>query len=191
MIMDLMGHKDYIRILLTLRKKGKLRFGQIEESLNLNPAQVDRALKFLSQGLWVNTRKPSAEKGKSRFKYSLGKRGAEFLEAFANFTADIYRRKAALGLTEVKEFQDLYRQDTHAELKSSAGRIDRVIKIGPLHEDEKETLANYREGCQKLSPEERLAEMREHSRRMILLNPKNPRSPHIDRRCIRITHDAI
>lgn len=191
MIMDLMGHKDYIRILLTLRKKGGLRFGQIEDSLGLNPAQVDRALKFLSQGLWINAHRLSAEKGRSQLEYSLGKRGAEFLEVFANFTADIYRRKDALGPAEVKEFRDLYPQAASAGQKSIAGRIDRVIKIGPLHQDEKETLASYRGGCLKLSPGERIAEMREHSRRMILLNPKNPRSPHIDRRSIRITHDAI
>lgn len=186
-----MGHKDYLRILLALRKKGGLRFGQIENLLELNPAQVDRALKFLRKGFWINTHILPTEMGRGRIEYSLGKRGASFLEAFSAFAADIRRRKRELGPAEVTEFQDFYAQNNQADEKSNIGRIDRVIKIGPLHRDEKETMADYRGGCLKLSPRERIAEMRALSRRVILLNPKNPRSPHIERRNIRITHDAF
>ena len=186
-----MGHKDYLRILLTLRKKGGLRFGQIESLLDLNPAQVDRALKFLRKGYWINTHTLPAEKGRGQIEYSLGKRGASFLEAFSAFTADIYRRKSELGLAEVAEFQGFYQQDDQAGEESNVGRIARVIKIGPLHHDEKEAMADYRGGCLKLSPKERISEMRALSRRVILLNPKNPRSPHIERGNIRIIHDAF
>jgi DNA-binding HxlR family transcriptional regulator len=191
MISELMGHKDYLRILLTLRKKGGLRFGQIESSLELNPAQVDRALKFLRKGSWINTHALPAEKGRGQTEYSLGKRGASFLEAFSAFTADIYRRKSELGPAGVAEFQDLYRQGEQTGGESDVGRIARVIKIGPLHHGEKETMADYRRGCLKLSPKERISEMRALSRRVILLNPKNPRSPHIERGEIRISHGAF
>lgn len=186
-----MGHKDYLRILLALRKNGGLRFGQIENLLYLNPAQVDRALKFLRKGSWINTHTLPAEKGGGQIEYSLGKRGASFLEAFSAFTADIYRRKSELGPSEVAEFQGLYPQDDLAGEKSNAGRIARVIKIGPLRHDENETMADYRWGCLKLSPKERISEMRALSRRVILLNPKNPRSPHIERGIIKITHEGI
>jgi hypothetical protein len=41
-----------------------------------------------------------------------------------------------------------------------------------------------------LPPKERINRMRELSRRLILLNPKNPRSPHIAP-CVRIEHAAF
>lgn len=186
-----MGHKDYLRILLTLRSKGGLRFGQIESLLDLNPAQVDRALKFLSKGSWIKAHTLPAEKGRGQIEYSLGKRGSSFLEAFTAFSADIQRRKSELGLAEVAEFQGFYPQDAQAGEKPAIGRIARVVKIGPLNHDEKDTITKYRGGCLKLSPAERIAEMRALSRRVILLNPRNPRSPHIERGSIRITHDAF
>ena len=191
MIVELMGHEDYLRVLLALRKQGGLRFGQIEKLLDLNPARVDRALKFLCKGFWVNTHTLPDVKGRGQLEYRLGKRGEAFLQAFAAFSAGIHQRRAELGPDEVAEFQNLYRQDEPAAERSNAGKIARIIKIGPLHQNEKETAANYLAGCIRLSPQERIAEMRMHSRRMILLNPNNPRSPHIDRRSIRITHDAF
>ncbi len=45
MITELIGHKDYIRILLALRKRKSLRFTELQKELDLNPAQVDRALR--------------------------------------------------------------------------------------------------------------------------------------------------
>lgn len=191
MITELMGHKDYLRILLALRKNGGLRFGRIESLLGLNPAQVDRALKFLCKGSWIKARSLPAERGRRQLEYSLGGRGTAFLDAFSAFTADIYRRKNELGPAAAAEFRSLYLPDAHAEVKPAAGRISRSIKIGPLRQDEKETLADYRRGCLMLSPEERISEMRALSRRVILLNPRNPRSPHIERRRIRIIHDAF
>ncbi|MBI4350536.1 MAG: hypothetical protein HY550_03765 [Elusimicrobia bacterium] len=191
MIAELMGHKDYLRVLLAIRKAGGLRFGQIEKLLGLNPAQVDRALKFLRKGSWIKARSLPAERGRGQLEYSLGKRGVAFLDAFSAFTADIYRRKNELGPAAAAELQSLYLPDARAEVKAAAGRILRSIKIGPLRQGEKETLADYRRGCLRLSPEERISEMRALSRRVILLNPKNPRSPHIERGRIRIIHDAF
>lgn len=192
MITVLLGHKDYLRILFALRKNGGgLRFGQLESLLGLNPAQVDRALKFLRKGSWVKAQLLPAERGRGQLEYCLGRRGAAFLDAFSAFTADIYRRKNELGPATAAELQSLYLPDALACVKPAAGRIVRSIKIGPLHHDEKETMAAYTRGCLRLSPEERISEMRALSRRIILLNPENPRSPHIERGRIRITHDAL
>lgn len=42
-----------VRILLLLRERGPMRFNEIQRALELNPAQVDRALKKLDDGFWV------------------------------------------------------------------------------------------------------------------------------------------
>jgi hypothetical protein len=191
MISELIGHKDYIRILQVLRYRGSLRFGQIETLLDLNPVQVDRALKFLCEGSLIHTHSLPAGKGKG-LQYELARRGTAFLEAFESFTGDIYSRGGELGLSEVADFRALYLPDK-SRLAEPAVKIDHVIKIGPVPESETETetMRNYRAACLKLSPKERIARMRSHSRRMILLNPANPRSPHIIRGVIRITHDAV
>ena len=75
MILDLLGHKDYLRILIALEGAPQ-RFTEIQKSLDLNPAQVDRALAFLRKGLWVVPRTLPAESGPLRVEYRLGKRGA-------------------------------------------------------------------------------------------------------------------
>ncbi|MDP2865315.1 MAG: hypothetical protein Q8O90_03640 [Elusimicrobiota bacterium] len=191
MITELLGHKDYLRILFALRKNGGLRFGQLESLLGLNPAQVDRALKFLRKGSWLKAHPLPAARGRGQLEYCLGSRGAAFLDAFSAFTEDIYRRKNELGASTAADLQSLYLPDALSGVKPAPGRIVHTIKIGPLHHDEKETITNYREGCLKLSPKERIAEMRALSRRIILLNPKNPRSPHIERGIIKITREEI
>lgn len=71
------------------------------------------------------------------------------------------------------------------------GKIARVFKIAPLERDENEAAAEYRAGCLALSPDERIEEMRRLSRRIIALNPKNPRSARIERNALRISHDAV
>ena len=107
MVMELLGHKDYIRVLLAVRKEGSLRFRQIEKSLVLNPAQVDRALKFLTKGLWIVQRTVPTEGSHIPVEYRLGKRGASFLELFDGFRAGAKRKSAELGASEVKELQSL------------------------------------------------------------------------------------
>ena len=187
MISDLIAHKDYIRVLQALRSRGSLRFGQIEILLDLNPVQVDRALKFLRKGSLINAHVLPSEKRKCQLEYGLARRGAAFLEAFQSFAGDLSRRGGELGVSEVADFRALYLPD-ETRLSKPAVKIDRVIKIGPVPQSETEASQNYRAACLKLTPKERIARMRSHSRRIILLNPHNPRSPHIDRGVIKIIH---
>jgi hypothetical protein len=71
------------------------------------------------------------------------------------------------------------------------GRIARVVKIVPLQRDKNEVMTEYLAGCLALSPDERIDEMRRLSRRIISLNPQNPRSPRMERNILKITHDAV
>lgn len=190
MLSGLIGHKDYVRVLQTLRSRGELRFGQIETILALNPVQIDRALKFLRRESLVKAQALPSRKRKQQLEYRLAPRGAAFLEAFDSFADGLYRRRGELGLSEVAEFRALY-QPTETRRPDPAAKIERVIEIRPLPESGSGLDRNYRSACLALSPDERVARMRSHSRRIILLNPANPRSPHIDRRIVRISHDAF
>ncbi len=105
--MELLGHKDYIRILLAVEHK-PLRFSHIQKSLRLNPTQVDRALTFLRKGLWIIPRTVPAQRSQLLIEYGLGERGAAFLQSFKAFSADVQRRKFALGPSEAAELQSLY-----------------------------------------------------------------------------------
>jgi hypothetical protein len=189
MISDLIKHRNYIRVLQVLRGRGNLRFGQIQDLLALNPVQVDRALKFLRKESLIKEHALPARKGRGQSEYGLTPRAGAFLEAFDSFAGDIYLRRGQLGVSEVADFRALYLPAPSAP--APAGKIARVLKIGPLPESETAAARNYRAACLKLSPAERVERMRRHSRRMILLNPANPRSPHIARGVIRISHDAI
>jgi DNA-binding HxlR family transcriptional regulator len=108
MIVELLAHKDYVRVLFALRGKPR-RFVQIQKMLGLNPVQVDRALGFLRRGLWIIPRTVPTNKGRLIVEYSLGKRGASFLESFDTFRSAVKRRKAALGPSEVAEVEALNR----------------------------------------------------------------------------------
>ena len=96
-----------------------------------------------------------------------------------------------LSPTEIAEFQRFYQPTLSAGRKVYTGRSGLVAAIRSFPPNEAEEAAEYRAGCLMLSPKERINRMRALSRRLILLNPDNPRSPHIDFRHIRITHDAI
>lgn len=108
MIMELLGHKDYLRILMAVEKK-PLRFTELQKALGLNPTQVDRALTFLRKGLWIVPKTLPAEKGPIRVEYSLGKRGAAFLASWQSFRTQAERHEAELGKSEVAELQSLTR----------------------------------------------------------------------------------
>lgn len=108
MILELLGHKDYLRILLAL-EAAPLRFTDIQKTLDLNPAQVDRGLSFLRKGLWVVPRTLPAERGPIRVEYRLGRRGEAFLKSFERFRDDIARHEEQLGRSEVRELQSLSR----------------------------------------------------------------------------------
>jgi len=106
--MELLKHRDFLRILMALEKR-PMRFSEIQKVLGLNPTQVNRALTFLRKGLWVIPMTLPAKKGPIRVEYSLGKRGAAFLASFKSFRAQAERHEAELGKSEVAELQSLSR----------------------------------------------------------------------------------
>lgn len=72
------------------------------------------------------------------------------------------------------------------------GKIERVVRILPDDTlSEEEELDAYRKGCLTMSPNERVAQMRELSFRMATLNPARPRTRHIEKGVVQIIHDAI
>lgn len=189
MITELLNHRDPLRVLLVLYQRGGLRFGQIQSLLELNPAQVDRALKFLYKDLLIKAcALPAAGRGQTE--YRLEKRGAALAEAFTVFAADIRQKETEFGTAEVRNFQSFYLPTVSAGKKVFHNKSGASITIRPFPRDEKEELAEYRAGCLMLSPKERIDRVRELSRRLILLNPNNPRSSHIEPQ-VRITHAAI
>ncbi len=108
MIMELLAHKDYIRILQAVRRR-PMRFADLQKDLDLNPAQVDRAVKFLRKGLWVVPRVVPSERGRMLVEYKLGRRGAAFLESFKAFSRGAIRREAELGRSVVAELRGFAR----------------------------------------------------------------------------------
>jgi DNA-binding MarR family transcriptional regulator len=189
MIVDLLNRRDPLRILLTLYQRGGLRFGRIQSLLDINPAQVDRALKYLCNSLWIKAY-PLPGKGRHQIEYRIERRGEALAEAFTSFTAAIQKKKIELGVSEVTEFRNFYLPTLSTGKEVIYGKDGNSITIRPFPRDEKEELAEYRAGCMMLTPKERITRIRELSRRLILLNPNNPRSPHIAPR-VRIIYDAI
>src|SRR5437016_2702751 len=96
MVRELFAHRDYVRILSSVQRKSK-GFSRLQKELGLNPAQVDRALKFLRKGLFIVPRVEPSAKGRLLVEYEIGKRGEAFLHSFKAFSHDALRRKAALG----------------------------------------------------------------------------------------------
>ena len=108
MILKLFGHENYIRILQTLRKKNEgLRFSQIQKMTNLNPTQVDRALKFFRKEFLIIAH-TFKENSKILFEYELSKRGGASLEIIDKLGNLIQKKEVILGKSEVKEFQNIY-----------------------------------------------------------------------------------
>jgi len=190
MIMELLNHRDPLRILLTLYQWGGLRFGQIQTMLDLNPAQVDRALKFLCKGLWIKLHSAPGQ-AKRQTEYKIEKRGAALAEAFTVFAANIREKEKEFGAPEVAAFQRFCQPTRSAGKKVRVGKSGLIATIKSFPPNEAEEAAEYRAGCLMLSPKERINRMRALSRRLISLNPNNPRSVHINFRHIRIIHDAI
>lgn len=110
MITELLGHKDYLRILLALRKRKSLRFSEIRKELGLNPNQVNRALEALRKGLWVIPRAVPTKGGRLLAEYELSKRSECFLKGIVDPIRDAVRKNvAALGSSELQEVQAFYR----------------------------------------------------------------------------------
>jgi len=108
MILELLAQKNTLRVLHAVRRK-PMRFGDLQKALRLNPAQVDRALKFLCKGLWIVPRIIPSEKGRLLVEYAIGKRGAAFLDSFRVFSDDASRRKSDLGADAVAELRSVAR----------------------------------------------------------------------------------
>jgi len=106
--MELFAHRDYVRILSSIRKKPK-GFSQIQKELALNPAQVDRALKYLRKGLFIVPGVRPSPKGRLLVNYAIGKRGAAFLHSFDTFSHDVLRHKAELGSSVERELASFTR----------------------------------------------------------------------------------
>jgi len=96
MIMELMAHPDYIRVLHAAERK-PMRFFHFEREVGLNPAQVDRALKFLTKNLLLAPRAADTACGPLVTIYRITGRGAAFLEVFQAFHIAVIRHRAALG----------------------------------------------------------------------------------------------
>lgn len=108
MVLELLAHPDYLRILHAVGRK-PLRFGDLQKQLRLNPAQVDRALKFLRKELWIVPQIQPLAKGRLVVQYSLGRRGAAFLDSYEVFARDARRRQDDLGADTVAEIESVRR----------------------------------------------------------------------------------
>lgn len=97
MILDLLAHPDCLRILRAIERR-PMRFVFLEVELGLNPARVDRALKFLLKGKWICSGPADTATGRFIMVYQLTRRGAAFLSAFRDFAA-------ALGPEDARELQ--------------------------------------------------------------------------------------
>lgn len=105
---ELIGKEHTLRVLLALRaSEGRMRFGQLEKALDVNPAQLDRALKWLHERLYVVATTEPKARGPIHVTYDISKRGTAFLEAFDSFATGIEKRRAVLGDKSVREFEAL------------------------------------------------------------------------------------
>lgn len=96
MIWELLAHKDYLRVLHSVKRK-PMRFGALLRDLDLNPAQVDRAIKFLSAARLIAPALADTATGKAWIVYLPTARGGALIEAFQDFSDGVARRKAELG----------------------------------------------------------------------------------------------
>lgn len=100
---DLLGKEHTLRVLLALRAQGPQRFKELEAALDLNPAQLDRALKWLHERVYVLPSTRPTKKGPIPVVYELSKRGHAFLEAFDSFVKKVDERRDVLGAKPVDE----------------------------------------------------------------------------------------
>lgn len=110
MITDLIGHADYLQILLTLRRRKRLRFSQIQSQVKLNPTQVSRALKYLRNGLWILPRSVPTKGDRIFVEYELGKRGELLLDKVVDSLRDAVQKNVAVfGVAELRDVMSLYK----------------------------------------------------------------------------------
>lgn len=106
-LVELIGKEHTLRVLFTLRAAGPQRFGELEEALGANPAQIDRALKWLQERLYVVATTVPKARGRLAVTYALGRRGEAFLEAFDSFMEVAEERRDVLGEQPVRDLAAL------------------------------------------------------------------------------------
>lgn len=107
-LVELIGKEHTLRVLLALRAaEGPMRFGELEGALAANPAQVDRALKWLQERLYVIATTVPSARGPIHVTYELSRRGSAFIEAFDTFRAGVEKRRDILGERCVRELDAL------------------------------------------------------------------------------------
>lgn len=179
MITELIGEKNRLGVLLTLRARGAMRFGALQCALRLNPAQVDRALKRLRKEGMIDALRPGA-----RAEYALSSRGAALVQSYRVFEEELYRRRSELGSAAAEPPQ------TYSP-GPAAAVIARTVRVSPISRHAAGAAEDYRYACLRLSPEERVQRMREHSARIKALHPSGTRARGTPRAALRITHDAF
>jgi len=106
--LELLGKEHPLRVLLALRAAdAPLRFGELERALELNPAQLDRALKWLHERVYVVPTTVPKTRGPIHVTYAISKRGSAFLEAFDSFVLGIEKRRTVLGEKSVRDLEAL------------------------------------------------------------------------------------
>src|SRR4030067_2092914 len=91
---ELIGKQHTLRVLFTLRVTGPQRFGELQKALGMNPAQLDRALKWLQERVYILA-KTMPKRGHSVVvTYELGRRGGAFPDAFDSFAHSPHNRRA-------------------------------------------------------------------------------------------------
>ena len=179
MLTELIGDKSRLGVLQTLRARGAMRFCALQLALRLNPAQLDRALKRLRKEGMIDALRPGA-----RPEYALSARGEALVQAYRTFEEELYRRRSELGPAAVEPPQT-YRPGP------AAGGIARAVRVSPISRHGAAAAQEYRYACLRLSPEERIRRLREHSARIKALNPPAARARGSARTALRITHDAF
>lgn len=106
--MEILDEPHAARILLLLRAKGALRFTQIQETLGLNPNQVDRALKSLTRELHVvpETLPPGA--GRILVAYFTTRKGEAVARLLDRIREEAHQNQRLLGAKLVREIDGLY-----------------------------------------------------------------------------------
>lgn len=84
-----------------------MRFQDIQIALEINPAQVDRSLKFLSQGLWILARTLPTTGRRVFVEYRVSRKGEALLEAWDAFAQRLKEKKRLAGTEDVRSLDRL------------------------------------------------------------------------------------
>lgn len=108
-LMDVLGRPACIRVLALLRKRGRARTTEIQETLGLDVDAAAAALKDLRRGLWVvPTTGDDESGGPIAVQYELSHRGLALLEVLDGVREAARRRQRTLGSEAVKDLDALF-----------------------------------------------------------------------------------